>query len=159
MLRMKKQLIVREGVVSGLQRTTHVSGGGDTAARTIHLCLFSLGNDRIKLALREPASIADGDLIRVSGYQVPGQVNAIACRNLTTGWISSAKTPGCGCLIGAALMFLALDLIISGILYGATQSVFVASGPFIILVPIAIVGIMLLRTSRLTAAAHALISQ
>lgn len=153
-----KSLVVREGVISGLQRATHVSGGGESSTRTTHLCLFSLGNERVKLALRELPPIADGDLVRISGYPTPGLLNAIACRNLTTGWMSSSKTPGCGCLLAGALVFSAGGLIASGILYGFTKSAFVAGAPFVFLLPLAYAGYSLLRSRNLTQAAHAMIS-
>src|SRR5690349_10430015 len=110
----KDALVVLEGVVSGLQRTTHVSGGsGESAARTTHICIFSLGSHRVELKLPSVAPIADGDQVRLAGSMQPGLFSAIACRNLTTGWISSGT--GRGCTIAFAVFFACFGLVFAAV--------------------------------------------
>jgi hypothetical protein len=84
-----------EGIVSDLDRTTHVSGGGDTMSRTTHISIFSLDNERVILSTICPAMIKNGDSVCVAGTRAKGQFSAIACRNLTSGWITNYHKQGC----------------------------------------------------------------
>ncbi len=86
---------VIEGVISGLDRTNHVSGGGDTESRTSHISIFVLSGERVMLTTNYPAMIADGDHLRLVGAPTPGKFSAIVCKNLTTGWETTLKTQGC----------------------------------------------------------------
>jgi hypothetical protein len=106
-------LTLIEGIISGLERTTQVSGGGDMMTRTTHICIFSLLGERVLLKTDCPAMIADGDHLRLAGFRAPGQFTAVACRNLTTGWITSSKTHGCAiaALLGFGLVGIVFTLI------------------------------------------------
>lgn len=85
---------VLEGLVEDLDRSTQVTGTENTI--TTHIAIFKIGENRVLLNTREPAMIADGDQIKVAGVVKPGQFTALACKNQTTGWISTYTTTGCG---------------------------------------------------------------
>ena len=101
-----------EGIVSGLDRTTQVSGGGNSTTTT-HLSIFSLSGERVLLKTKYPAMIADGDQLRLAGVRGQGQFTAIACKNLTTGWTTTFKRQGCAmsALIGFGLVGIVFTLI------------------------------------------------
>jgi hypothetical protein len=100
-----------DGIISGLDRTTHVSGGENTS--TTHISIFSLLGERVLLKTRYPAMIADGDHLRLAGVQGQGQFSAIACKNMTTGWMTTFKRQGCAmfALIGFSLVGIVFTLI------------------------------------------------
>lgn len=104
-----------EGLVSALQRTTHVSGGaGDTSVTTQHVAIFDLSGQRVLLMGKEPPMISDGDRVRVVGQCAPGQFTAIACKNISTGWATTHKAQGCAAmaLIGVILLSIALCVVV-----------------------------------------------
>lgn len=86
---------VIEGIISGLDRTNHLSGGGETNASTSHISIFNLSGERVMLTTNSPAMIADGDNLKLVGVRNPGQFSAVVCKNLTTGWVTPLKTQGC----------------------------------------------------------------
>ncbi len=86
---------VIEGIISGLDRTNHISGGGETMARTSHISIFNLSGERVILTSNYPAMIADGDHLKLVGVRGQGLFSAIACKNLTTGWMTTFKTESC----------------------------------------------------------------
>ena len=90
---------VIEGEISNLERTSRVSGGGNTMAQTTQVAIFTVGGARVMLQSRDPAMIASGDLVRLAGHHKPGQFTAVACRNLTTGWATAISSQGCVKLI------------------------------------------------------------
>jgi hypothetical protein len=100
-----------DGIISGLDRTTHVSGGENTS--TTHISIFSLLGERVLLKTRYPAMIADGDHLRLAGVRGQGQFSAIACKNMTTGWMTTFKRQGCAmfALIGFSLVGIVFTLI------------------------------------------------
>jgi hypothetical protein len=100
-----------DGIISGLDRTTHVSGGENTS--TTHISIFSLLGERVLLKTRYPAMIADGDHLRLAGVRGQGQFTAIACKNITTGWMTTFKRQGCAmfALIGFSLVGIVFTLI------------------------------------------------
>lgn len=102
-----------DGIISGLDRTTQVSGGGDTMTRTTHISIFSLLDERVLLKTDYPAMIADGDHLRLVGVREPGQFTAIACKNVTTGWVTTFKRQGCAmaALAGFGVVGLVFTLI------------------------------------------------
>lgn len=102
-----------DGVISGLERTTHVSGGGDTTTVTTHISLFNLLGERVHLKTDYPAMVADGDHLRLVGIRSQGQFAAIACKNLSTGWTTTYKKQGCAmwALVGFGIVGAAFTLI------------------------------------------------
>jgi hypothetical protein len=100
-----------DGIISGLDRTTHVSGGENTS--TTHISIFSLLGERVLLKTRYPAMIADGDHLRLAGVRGQGQFSAIACKNMTTGWMTTFKRQGCAmfALIGFGLVGIVFTLV------------------------------------------------
>jgi hypothetical protein len=102
-----------DGIISGLDRTTHVSGGGDTGTTTTHISIFSLLGERVLLKTKQPAMIADGDYLRLVGVRGQGQFTAIACKNITTGWATTFKRQGCAmtALIGFGIVGILFTLI------------------------------------------------
>jgi hypothetical protein len=100
-----------DGIISGLDRTTQVSGGETTS--TTHISIFSLSGDRVLLKTKYPAMIADGDHLRLAGVRGQGQFTAIACKNMTTGWTTTFKRQGCAMsmLIGFGLVGIVFTLI------------------------------------------------
>ena len=105
--------MVIEGTISGLDRTTQVSGGGDTMTTTTHISIFNLSGDRVLLKTRYPAMIADGDHLRLAGVRGQGQFIATACKNMTTGWMTSFKMQGCAmaALIGFGMVGIVFTII------------------------------------------------
>ena len=102
-----------DGIISGLDRTTQVSGGGDTMTTTTHISIFSLSGERVLLKTKYPAMIADGDHLRLAGVRGQGQFTAIACKNVSTGWMTTFKRQGCAmsALIGFGVVGIASTLI------------------------------------------------
>lgn len=102
-----------DGIISGLDRTTHVSGGGDTMTSTTHIAIFSISGERVLLKTTYPAMIADGDHLRLAGVRGQGQFTAIACRNMTTGWMTTFKRQGCAmsALIGFGMVGIVFTLL------------------------------------------------
>lgn len=100
-----------DGIISGLDRTTHVSGGERTS--TTHISIFSLSGERVLLKTKYPAMITDGDHLRLVGIRGQGQFTAIACKNMTTGWMTTFKRQGCAmsALIGFGLVGIVFTLI------------------------------------------------
>lgn len=92
-----------DGIISGLDRTTQVSGGGDSMTTTTHISIFNLAGERVLLRTQSPAMIADGDQVRLAGVRGQGQFTAIACKNVTTGWMTECKKQGCA--ISALIVF------------------------------------------------------
>lgn len=83
-----------DGAITGLERTTHVTGGSNRTS-TSHVCLFTLQGERVMLRSDTPAMIADGDFLTLVGERQPGQFSAVACRNRTTGWQTQFQKQGC----------------------------------------------------------------
>lgn len=104
-------LTVHQGVVSGLQRTTHVSGGGNTSASNAHICIFALGDIRVETRSSSPPPIAEGDQLRIAGRYDNGIFKALALHDLTTSWIS--PEPRSGCLVSALVGFILFSSIIA----------------------------------------------
>lgn len=102
-----------DGIISGLDRTTQVSGGGDTMTSTTHISIFRLAGDRVLLKTKYPAMIADGDHLKLVGVRGQGQFTAIACKNITTGWTTTFQKQGCAisALIGFSLVGIVFTLI------------------------------------------------
>ena len=102
-----------DGIISGLDRTTQVSGGGDTMTTTTHISIFSLSGERVLLKTKYPAMIADGDHLRLAGVRGQGQFTAIACKNVSTGWMTTFKRQGCAmsALIGFGVVGIVSTLI------------------------------------------------
>ena len=84
---------VIDGIISDLDRTTHVSGGETTS--TTHISIFNISGERVLLRTRYPAMIVDGDHLKLVGIRGQGQFTAIACKNITTGWTTKFKRQGC----------------------------------------------------------------
>ena len=84
-----------EGVISGLERTTEVSGGSSSMTTTSYICIFNLSGERVLLKTHAPAMIADGDHVKLVGERGQGQFTAIACKNMSTGWVPQYSNTGC----------------------------------------------------------------
>ena len=80
---------------------------------TTHISIFSLLGERVLLNTKYPAMIADGDHLRLVGVRGQGQFTAIACKNTTTGWITTFKKQGCAMsvLIGFGLVGIVFTMI------------------------------------------------
>ena len=99
---------------------------------TEHISIFSLSGERVLLKTKYPAMIAYGDHLRLSGVRGQGQFTAIACKNVTTGWVTTFKRQGCAmtALIAFGLVGLVFTLIFPLFLF---IPVFVAGGIFFIM--------------------------
>jgi hypothetical protein len=102
-----------EGIISGLDRTTQISGGGETSATTTHISIFNLLDERVLLKTESPAMIANGDHLKLVGVRGQGQFTAIACT------LAAVSAFG---LIGIIFtyispIFIFLPMIIAGILF------------------------------------------
>lgn len=89
---------VIEGQVEDLDRSTQVSGT-ENGTSTTHIAIFKIGENRVLLSSNTPPMIANDDIVRIAGIDKPGQFGAIACKNLSTGWISSYNKSGCGVFV------------------------------------------------------------
>lgn len=77
---------IEQGVVSNCQHTLKVSGGANnTSTTTTYIALFRLNGRPVEFRSSSPASLSDGDQVRVAGPMYRGALNALACRNVTTG--------------------------------------------------------------------------
>ncbi len=101
--------VLIEGVVSNLERTTQVRGGGKTPASTTQIALFSIGDERVILKSKSPAMILDGDHLKLSGIRNNGEFNAVACKNMTTGWTTTSKKQS-GCASVILFLFILIGL-------------------------------------------------
>lgn len=102
---------VIEGQVEDLDRSSQVSGT-ENGTSTTHIAIFKIGENRVLLSSLQPPMIANGDLVKIAGIEKPGKFNAIACKNLTTGWTSTFNKQGCTLffLVFITLVFLLLSL-------------------------------------------------
>ncbi len=75
-----------EGVVSHLQSTVKISGGGDNSrASTTYIALFRLDGRPVQFRCWKPIPFADGDRLKAAGRTRASDLFAYACRDLTTG--------------------------------------------------------------------------
>jgi hypothetical protein len=140
-------LTLIDGIISGLDRTTEVRGGGDRMTSTTHISIFSLSGERVLLKTKYPAMIGDGDHLRLAGVRGQGQFSAIACKNMTTGWMTTFERQGCA--MSALLGFGAVGIVLSMIF------------PLFIPMPILAVAILFLimRADSRLKTAHMMINQ
>lgn len=101
-----QNLSILDGTVENLQYTTQISGGGESSTRTTHIALFNLANHRIMLKNPQPPMIQNGDHVIVAGGSQPGQFDAFACRNTSTGWMTRPQNQGCAIAITTVFMIL-----------------------------------------------------
>ena len=136
-----------EGTISNLDRTTQVSGGGDTMTTTTHISIFSLLGDRVLLKTKYPAMITDGDHLRLAGVRGQGQFTAIACKNMTTGWMTTFKRQGC-----------AMSVLIA---FGMVGIVFTLIFPLFIFMPIFVIAVLffIMRADSRLKTAHMMLNQ
>ncbi len=84
-----------EGVVSHLQSTVNVSGGGDNSrASTTYIALFRLDGHPVQFRCWKPIPFAEGDRLKVAGRTRAADLYAYACRDLTTGAILNSGVWG-----------------------------------------------------------------
>lgn len=136
-----------DGIISGLDRTTQISGGGETSATTTHISIFNLLDERVLLKTESPAMIANGDHLKLVGVRGQGQFTAIACKNITTGWTNTYR--GQGCALAAVSVF------------GLIGIIFTCISPIFIFFPMIIAGILfwLLKAGAKMKAAHQMLNQ
>lgn len=91
---MDQNITTLSGIVDGFERTTQVSGN-DQQTRTTHLSIFKIGSERVILQSSVPGMMENGDNVAVAGISSNGQFTALACKNLTTGWLTPLKQQGC----------------------------------------------------------------
>ncbi|GAA5496976.1 hypothetical protein Rhal01_03164 [Rubritalea halochordaticola] len=99
-----QNLSILDGPIENLQYTTQISGGGESSTRTTHIALFNLANHRIMLKSPQPPMIQNGDQVIVAGGSQPGQFTALACRNISTGWMTQTQNQGCAIAICAVML-------------------------------------------------------
>ena len=87
------ELVRIQGVVENFERSTDTRGGSNHTSTT-HLSMFKVGSDHVLLKTIIPSVIANGHEVVLAGMTVNGQFQALACRNLTTNWISPLKQQG-----------------------------------------------------------------
>ena len=78
------------GVVENFERSTETTGGQNTT-RTTHLSIFKIGSNNVLLRTITPSVISDGDEVVLAGSNLNGRFQAIACKNLTSNWISPLR--------------------------------------------------------------------
>ncbi len=77
---------IAQGTVSNCQHTLKVSGGANnTSTTTTYIALFRINGHPVEFRSSAPSSLSDGDQVKVAGPMYRGALNALACRNLTTG--------------------------------------------------------------------------
>ena len=92
-----------QGPVTNCQHTLKVSGGGNnTGTTTTYIALFRVNGRPVEFRTSQPVSISDGDQAKVAGSMWNGALNALACRNLSTGETMSVGSGGY--LVGAFLV-------------------------------------------------------
>ena len=138
---------VIDGIISNLDRTTQVSGGGDTMATTTHISIFNVSAERVLLRSSNPAMIANGDQVKLVGVRGQGQFTAVACKNISSGWATKGRRQGCAtiALVGFSIFGAALTVIFPLFIF-----IPIASGIFLWLV---------LRTDSRNQQAHAILNQ
>jgi hypothetical protein len=99
-----------DGLISDLEQSTLLSG--DLATMT-HVSIFNLLGDRVILKTAYPAMIANGDHLRLAGVRHSGCFAAAACKNITTGWMTTFKMQVCAtlALVGFGLVSIALTFL------------------------------------------------
>ena len=114
---------------------------------TTHISIFSVSGERVLLKTKYPAMIADGDHLRLAGVRGQGQFTAIACRNITTGWMTTFRRQGC-----------AMSALIG---FGVVGIVFTLIFPLFIFMPIFAVAVLffIMRADSRHKTAHMMINQ
>jgi len=102
---------VIHGQIENLDRTSEVSGGHNTQARTTHVCMFTLNGVRIHFKSSGIPPISNGDIVKVAGQDKNGFILALACKNESTGWIGNSRRNGC-------VLFLLIPMILFSLLFG-----------------------------------------
>lgn len=75
-----------QGTVSNCQHTIKVSGGANnTSTSTTYIALFRVNGRPVQFRSSQPSSVSDGDNVAVAGLMWGQSLDALACRNLTTG--------------------------------------------------------------------------
>lgn len=122
---MNQPITTITGKVQGFERTTQVSGT-DHRTSTTHLSLFQLGTQRVILQSSVPSMVSEGDDVIVAGIQSNGQFTGLACKNLTTGWVTPLVQQGCviAFLVVVTVVCLALFFFVVPILMGAVSGYF-----------------------------------
>lgn len=142
---MKLSLI--EGTIYELDRTTHVSGGGSSAATTTHMSMFTLSGERVILRSKIPAMINNGDQLKLAGLRRQGEFSAIACKNISTGWATKFRRQGCASIALITVGFIGI--------------IFTCIFPLFIFMPVVclIILILIFRTDNRLKKAHQMINQ
>lgn len=87
-----------QGTATNCQHTLQISGGGgnnQTSASTTYIALFRVNERAVEFRTNRPSSVSDGDQVKVAG--VPSRTGGLwvyACRNLTTGEVTSSGVLG-----------------------------------------------------------------
>jgi len=112
-------LITISGEVEDLERSTHVTGVSHRTSTT-HLSIFKVDTHRVILRTSAPSVIANGDRVVLAGAHANGQFTALACKNLTTNWVSPLKQQGCAftALIGMAVISFSLFFLVLPVIFG-----------------------------------------
>lgn len=114
-----EQLVAIRGMVEDFERSTQVSGT-QNATSTTHLSMFKIGSDRVLLKTTVPSVVSNGDEVVLAGAHANGQFHALACQNLTAGWMSPLKQQGCAfaALIGMATVSFLMSFLILPFFFG-----------------------------------------
>ena len=89
-----------QGSVTNCQHTLKVSGGANnTSTTTTYIALFRVNGRPVQFRSSQPSSLSDGDQVKVAGSPWNGALDALACRNVTTGETMSVGSGGY--LVGA----------------------------------------------------------
>ena len=139
-----------QGPVTNCQHTLKVSGGANnTGTTTTYIALFRVNGRPVEFRSSQPSSISDGDQVKVAGSLWNGALNALACRNLTTGETMSIGSGGY--LVGA------LAVPVSGagvcVMFGSSLGVLIVLGILALVVLITVYlgyrGSLISRAERL----------
>jgi|GEM_PF-2355226 hypothetical protein len=93
-------LSIHHGVVEDLTRTTHITGGGETSARTTHIAMIKIAGKHCEYRSASPVPISEGETVKVVGVEERGLYKVYAMKNDSTGFLTEvfqigAAASGC----------------------------------------------------------------
>ncbi|MFD2275161.1 hypothetical protein ACFSQZ_01660 [Rubritalea spongiae] len=108
----KGKLTVHRGRVDDLTRTTHVSGGGETSARTAHITMLKVNGRHCEYRGTVPLPLSEGEVVKFVGVDEQGLTQVWALTNESTGWRTSALSSN-GLVVGCSIGILVIGVLMA----------------------------------------------
>jgi hypothetical protein len=102
-----RHLSIYHGAVEDLSRTTHITGGGETSARTTHIAMIKIAGKHCEYRSASPVPISEGETVKVAGIDERGLFKVYAMKNESTGYMTEVFQAG-GMATGCSIAFMVI---------------------------------------------------